>query len=181
MSVEWFDQPKGDPPVLVDPDPAWAEAGRDWVARLGDALAALDVRIEHVGSTAVPGLAAKPVLDLQVAVPALHEEDSYRPGLEALGLVLRARAPDHRFFRPPASLPRTVHVHVCEHGSAWEREHLLFRDFLRAHAEQRRRYESVKRGLAASQQVTRATYAAGKAEFIADLLAEARRWAGAAP
>jgi GrpB-like predicted nucleotidyltransferase (UPF0157 family) len=175
MSVEWFDQPKGDPPVVADPDPAWAETARQWTERIHQALGLLDVRIEHVGSTAVPGLAAKPVIDLQVAVPALADEGAYRPALESVGLVLRARAADHRFFRPPANAPRTVHVHVCEQGSAWEREHILFRDFLRTHPEQRRRYERLKRTLAESSQTNRASYAAGKAEFISKTLSEAAR------
>jgi GrpB-like predicted nucleotidyltransferase (UPF0157 family) len=104
-----------------------------WIERLHKALAPLEVRIEHDGSTAVPGLSAKPVIDLQVSVPSIADKNGYRPALESLGLVLRARAPDDRFFRPTASAPRTVHVHVCERGSAWERDHILFRDLLRVH------------------------------------------------
>jgi GrpB-like predicted nucleotidyltransferase (UPF0157 family) len=176
MSVEWFDQPKGDPPVVVDPDPAWADTARRWIERIQQALDPLDVRVEHVGSTAVPELAAKPVIDLQVAVPALADEASYRPSLESLGLVLRARAADHRFFRPPATAPRDVHVHVCEQGSAWEREHILFRDYLRAHPDHRRRYEHLKRALAESSQADRARYAAGKADFISTTLSQAAQW-----
>src|SRR4051794_18956460 len=114
MTVEWFDQPKRDPPLVVAPDPSWPEVARRWIERLEQALDALDVRIVHVGSTAVPGLAAQPVIALQVAVPSLADEHAYRPALESLGLVLRTRAPDHRFFRPPATAPRAVHVHVCQ-------------------------------------------------------------------
>jgi GrpB-like predicted nucleotidyltransferase (UPF0157 family) len=175
MTVEWFDEPKDDPPVVSDPDPSWSETARQWIERLHQALAPLDVGVEHVGSTAVPGLAAKPVIDLQVAVPALADEDAYRPALESLGLVSRTRAVDHRFFRPPAIAARTIHIPVCQQGSGWEREHILFRDFLRTHPEHRRRYERLKRTLAKSNEADRARYAAGKTKFISQTLSEAER------
>ena len=82
--------------VTIDYDPRWPMIFEAERRRLQGGLGEVAVRIEHVGSTAVPELAAKPVIDLQVAVPALADEDSYRPGLESLGLVLRARAADHR-------------------------------------------------------------------------------------
>jgi GrpB-like predicted nucleotidyltransferase (UPF0157 family) len=177
MTVEWFDQPKCDPPVVVDADPRWGEIARQWINRLDEALALPGTRVEHIGSTAVPGLAAKPVIDLQVAVPALADEGSYRPALESLGLILRAREPGHRFFRPPASAARTVHVHVCQRDSDWERKHILFRDFLRSHAEYRRRYERLKRALADTHKADRARYVAGKSKFICQTLSDAARWA----
>lgn len=100
-TVEWFDEPKGDPPLVVDADPAWPDIAREWIELLGGALAPLDVRVEHVGSTVVPSLAAKPVIDLQVVVPMLDDEDAYRPGLESLGLVYAGQRAG-----PPASSGR---------------------------------------------------------------------------
>lgn len=180
MGTEWFDEPKGDPPVVVDPDSAWEARGREWAQRLREALAPLDVAVDHVGSTAVPGLPAKPVLDLQVAVPDLADEAAYRPGLESLGLVLRARAADHRFFRPPASEPRTVHVHVCERGSAWEHDHVRFRDRLREDPALAAEYAELKRALSAASP-DRAAYAEGKRAFIERTLSDPASGAGASP
>jgi GrpB-like predicted nucleotidyltransferase (UPF0157 family) len=121
---------------------------------------------EHIGSTAVPGLVAKPVIDLQVAVPDVTDEGTYRTPLESLGLILRAREPGHRFFRPAAGRPRVVHVHVCAQGSTWERDHLLFRDQLRARADVAAAYAELKTRLAAEVGSDRAAYTAGKSSFI---------------
>jgi GrpB-like predicted nucleotidyltransferase (UPF0157 family) len=177
MSVEWFDQAKGDPAVVVDPDAAWSQQASAWIARLSARLDALPVRVEHVGSTAIAGLPAKPVLDLQVAVPDIDDEQAYRPALEALGLILRAREPDHRFFRPPADQPRTVHVHVCQRDSIWERDHLLFRDYLRAHSDKAHDYAALKRQLAETVGDDRNAYTAGKTAFIEQTLRNADAWA----
>ncbi|MGH9199023.1 MAG: GrpB family protein, partial [Acidimicrobiia bacterium] len=81
-------------------------------ARLAGVLGEVAVRIDHVGSTAVPRLPAKPVIDIQVSVRDVEDEESYRDAIESLGWPLRAREQDHRFFRPPSSDERTVHVHV---------------------------------------------------------------------
>jgi GrpB-like predicted nucleotidyltransferase (UPF0157 family) len=177
MSIEWFDRPKGDAPVLEEPDAAWSRQAGEWIRRLSAALAPLDVRVEHVGSTAIPGLAAKPVIDLQVAVPVIDDEHAYRPTLEGLGLILRAREPGHRFFRPPGNRPRTIHVHVCQQGSTWEREHLLFRDFLKAHPARAERYAALKRELATTVGGDRIAYSEGKRPFIEQALAQAETWA----
>jgi GrpB-like predicted nucleotidyltransferase (UPF0157 family) len=98
---------------------------------------------------------------------------SYRPALESVGLILRTRAPDHRFFRPPADRPRVVHVHVCECDAEWERQHLLFRDFLIAHPDWAVQYAELKRHLAATS-ADRASYGAGKRPFIEQALAHAQ-------
>ncbi|WP_346618665.1 GrpB family protein [Blastococcus montanus] len=146
--VQWFDRPRGEPVVLHPPSPRWGELAAEWAAAIGRVLSALQPRVEHIGSTAVPGLLAKPVVDLQVSVTDLDDETAYRVPLESLGLVLRAREPEHRFFRPPAEQPRSVHVHVCRRGSAWERTHLLFRDRLRARPEVATAYAELKQHLA---------------------------------
>lgn len=168
--VEWFDQPIGEPVEIHDASGEWAARGRAWETRLADALAPLRVQIDHVGSTSVPGLAAKPVIDLQVQVPGLADECAYVPALQALGLVLRARGGDFRFLRPPAGAARDVHVHVCETGSDWAVEHLAFRDALRADAALAREYEQLKRRLAATVG-GRADYNRGKEAFILGVVA----------
>jgi len=141
------------------------------------ALGAAAVRIDHVGSTSVPGLAAKPVIDVQVSVSDLGDEESYVPATESAGLVLRTREDARRFFRPPPGTPREVHVHVCQAGGGWERDHLLFRDYLRARPEVHAQYGELKRELAAVWHDDRAGYTEAKSGFILDTLDDAGQWA----
>lgn len=170
-TIEWFDRPGGEPAVIVAASPRWAAEATDWLNRIRDAIADPGVRLEHIGSTAVPGLAAKPVLDIQVAVPDLTDEPTYGPALESLGLILRAREPDHRFFRPPAGEPRTVHVHVCEIGSTWESDHVRFRDALRGSPETAHAYAVLKQHLGETVGQDRGAYNRGKSDFIRSVLA----------
>jgi GrpB-like predicted nucleotidyltransferase (UPF0157 family) len=168
--VEWFDRPGGEPVELHEHSTEWAARADEWIGVIRGALPALDTRVEHVGSTAVPGLIAKPVIDLLVSVPELADERTYRPALESLGLVLRAREPDHLFFRPPAGQPRTVHVHVCALRSPWEREHVAFRDQLRARPDIAAAYAELKRRLAEEFGSDRIAYTDGKATFIRSVI-----------
>lgn len=171
--VEFFDRPGGEPVVLQQPSPQWVRLADRWIAAIEHALSDLRPRVEHIGSTAVPGLAAKPVIDLQVSVEDVDAEETYRPPLESLGLVVRAREPGHLFLRPPAGSPRTVHVHVCQQGSSWERDHLLFRDQLRARPEVASAYAQLKERLADDVGLDRAAYTEGKSEFIRQVVASA--------
>lgn len=164
-------------PVEVVPyDPSWPELFAEWNDRLGRAVPRATL-IEHVGSTAVPGLAAKPTVDIQISVPAIDDEASYVPGIESLGVPLRSRDPRHRYFRPPAGQPRTVHIHVCAAGGKWETDHLLFRDYLRSHPATRDAYATLKVQLAAQHRDDRLAYTDAKAGFILDVMEEAQAWA----
>ena len=125
--------------------PAWAQRFDAEHRRIRGALGPLARRVDHVGSTAVPGLAAKPIVDILVTVEDPADEQAYRPALEAAGYVLRVREPDHRMFRTPE---RDVHVHVWAAGSDEERKLLAFRDRLREDEGDRAEYEQVKRALA---------------------------------
>lgn len=176
--VESAGRTVADPIEVVDHRAEWAERFAGWRERLLDALGATAVRVEHVGSTAVPGLAAKPVVDVQVSVADVEDEAAYVPAIEALSVALRSRDPGHRYFRPAGDLPRTVQIHVVDAGSAFEREHLLFRDYLRADAETRDRYAALKLELARRYRGDRLAYNEGKTGFILDALEEAERWAG---
>lgn len=171
---------RGDPVEIVPWDPGWPERFARWRRRIRDAVGEAALRIEHVGSTAVPGLAAKPVVDVQVSVPAVEDEGAYVPGIEAIGVPLRSREEGHRYFRHPPGRPRLVHVHVCQAGGEWERVHLLFRDYLRAHPQVARAYADLKAELAARHATDRLAYLEGKSGFIRDALAAAERWAGRA-
>ena len=162
--------------VLVAPDPAWPARFEQERERIVAALGRVAVRVDHVGSTSVPGLAAKPIVDIDVSVPDVEDEDAYLPALLAAGYELRVREPGHRLVRTPE---RDVHVHVCARGSDWERRHLLFRDRLRHDAADRDAYAALKRELAARDWPSMNDYADAKGALIAEITARAEAWADA--
>jgi GrpB-like predicted nucleotidyltransferase (UPF0157 family) len=168
-----------DPHEVTSYNPDWPRRFGRWRDRLATALGAAAVRIEHVGSTSVPGLAAKPVIDIQVSVPEVDDEQSYVPLAESAGLVLHMRERGHRFLLQPASEPRDVHVHVCSSGGTWERDHLLFRDYLRASPAARENYAALKKELIARWADDRKAYGDAKTGFVLDTLADAAGWAAA--
>jgi GrpB-like predicted nucleotidyltransferase (UPF0157 family) len=164
--------------IIVPYDPAWPALYEAEAARLRAALPAdLVLAMEHFGSTAIPGLAAKPVIDILVAVPSIAEarERTVAP-LEALGYAFWADNPkrDRLFFvkgLPPAPR-RTHHVHMTElEGEAWRR--LRFRDHLRTHAEAREAYLALKLDLARRFPDDREAYTEGKQSFVDAIMAQA--------
>lgn len=168
---------RDDPVEIADYDPIWPVRFHELRGRLAQALGPVARRIEHVGSTAVPGLAAKPVVDVQVSVDDLDDEAAYVPRIEPLGFGLRYRAPYWRYFRPPPGMPRVYQVHVWAAGSAWERDHLLFRDYLRAHPRRGEEYAGLKRELAVRHREDRIAYNDAKTDFIRETLRRAEAWA----
>jgi len=166
-----------DPIEIASFDNSWPERYETWRRHLSDALGPTALRIEHIGSTAVQGLGAKPVIDIQVSVRDLRNEAAYVAVIEALGIQFRSRDDEHRFFRPFSWLPRDVQVHVCSVGSRWEREHLLFRDYLRASHNARDAYWRTKQRAAEIWRDDRIGYPDAKSECIQDLLELAEEWA----
>lgn len=158
-------------------DERWPQRSEDWRRQLDDALGPAALRIEHVGSTAVPGLAAKPIIDIQISVRDVEREASYVPAIERAGVALRAREPRQRYFRPAGDRPRDVQIHVCDAGSTWERDHLLFRDYLRANPAARDAYGRLKVELADRYGDDRLGYTDAKSAFILDTLDAANAWA----
>ena len=133
---------------VVPPDPDWPRQAEAVSARIREALGDAVVRLEHVGSTAVAGLPAKPVLDLDLAVPDSDDEAAYVPALEGAGFRLVVREPwwyGHRMLRGTAP---SVNLHVYGPDSAESARQRLFRDGLRAHPEDRERYAAAKRSAA---------------------------------
>lgn len=167
------------PIVVADYDPAWPQRYAWWQSRIATALGAVALGIEHVGSTSVPGLAAKPIVDIQVSVADLGDEARYAGQLEGAGLVLRSRDGLHRYFRPPAHEPRELHVHVCAAGGLWERDHLLFRDYLRSDPAACRRYADAKRANVRRWSDDGWAYTEAKTGVILDILEQAGAWAKA--
>lgn len=156
---------------IVSHRPEWAKRFAIERAQIARALPHA-IAIEHVGSTSVPGLGAKPIVDIQVEVDGLDEARDIPP-LEAVGYVLRVREPNHLMVRTPE---RDVHVHLWADEPDLDR-HLLFRDWLRTNAADRAQYESVKRELATHTWRDTNDYAYAKSEVINDITARAEEWA----
>jgi GrpB-like predicted nucleotidyltransferase (UPF0157 family) len=164
---------------IVDYDPDWPEMAAAEIDRVEAALGAVAVRVEHVGSTAVPGMAAKPIVDLQVAVAATRPTAPYVEPLEGLGYLFAPdpESPDFHFFGRPAERPRTHHLHVCEAGGDHELRHLALRDYLRARPGEATGYGEVKRELVAHRPGDRLAYIEGKSGYVAALEQRALDWA----
>jgi GrpB-like predicted nucleotidyltransferase (UPF0157 family) len=169
-----------DPLEVVDYDPDWPRQYARWQELFARALGPAALRMEHVGSSAVAGLAAKPVIDVQISVADVTDETSYVPQLEGAGLQLRATDDVHRLLLPPAGRPRNVHVHICTVGGTWEREHLLFRDYVRAHPAARDDYARAKRDAVRTWADDRWAYTEAKTGVILGILDAAGQWATAA-
>jgi GrpB-like predicted nucleotidyltransferase (UPF0157 family) len=163
---------------LVEYDESWPARFTYYRDELADVLGPVALRIEHIGSTAVPGLAAKNVVDILVVVEDENDQDSYLAAIESTGLVLNYRDASvmWSFFRP-ATPPRNRHVHVTSKGSSHERVQLLFVDFLRDHSFAAEAYAQVKRRLAVRFADSREGYTRAKTDFIVDMLDRAEQWA----
>ncbi|RFA10767.1 hypothetical protein B7R54_17320 [Subtercola boreus] len=155
---------------LHDPDDRWAGLYLDHRRRILDALPESNVGVEHIGSTSVPGLAAKPIIDIVVVVDDITAEEDYLDTLLAAGYE-RVREPAHRLVRTPA---RDVHVHVLERGDPAVDEYLLLRDHLRRDAADRALYENTKRALLSRPWNDMNDYADAKTEVILAIKARAR-------
>jgi len=162
---------------VVDADPAWPSRFAALRDRLSHSLGDAALRIDHVGSTSVPGLDAKPIIDVQISVLDCADELAYAPAIITCGFELYSRDEEHRFFSVAPPAPRTAHVHVCSAGSSFEYDHLVFRDYLRSHPEACRAYASIKREAAAKWADDRLGYTYAKSDLILDLLEEAKAWA----
>jgi GrpB-like predicted nucleotidyltransferase (UPF0157 family) len=159
--------------VIADYDPSWPRCFRREEAKIRGALGPAALCVEHVGSTSVSGLAAKPIVDILLVVEDSGNEDSYLPALEDTGYVLRVREPDfeeHRMFRTPE---KDVHVHVFSPGSKQVERLLLLRDRLRDNKVDRELYASTKRELASRDWPSMQHYADAKTGIVEDILARA--------
>jgi GrpB-like predicted nucleotidyltransferase (UPF0157 family) len=169
-----------DPAVrIVEYDSAWPGMAAAEIARIAAAVGEAAVRIDHVGSTAVRGLAGKPIVDLQLSVADIDARSLYVEALEGLGYLFAPdpASPDFQFFGLPAARPRTHHLHVCAAGSEDERRHLALRDYLRTHPDEAGGYAELKRRLVARAPGDRLAYITGKDSYVAALELRALAWA----
>jgi GrpB-like predicted nucleotidyltransferase (UPF0157 family) len=166
---------RADGPIrLADPDPEWATQYAQQKERIQTALGPRAVQVEHVGSTSVPALAAKPVIDIMLVVADSAAEAEYLVDLEAAGYVLQFREPDwyeHRFLHDHDP---DVQVHVFSVGSPEVERMLLFRDRLRAIPEERELYQRTKRELAARRWDYVQDYADAKSTVVEEIISRAR-------
>jgi GrpB-like predicted nucleotidyltransferase (UPF0157 family) len=151
-------------------DPRWADVFAEQRRRIHEALGP-DVPVEHIGSTSVPGLAAKPIVDVVVTVDDVTAEEDYLDALLGAGYELRVREPAHRMVRTPE---RDVHVHVYEHDHPAVEEYFLLRDRLRTHEADRALYERTKRSLIKRRWADMNDYADAKTEVVEAIKERAR-------
>ena len=170
--------------VVSDYDPNWPTLFEQERTRIKNALGSFALAIEHVGSTAVPGLPSKPIIDLLIGVPSLEEAKKrcIEP-IEALGYNYISEyaswLPSELFFRKGPPGPWTHHVHLMEPSyPRWEAL-LVFRDYLRSHPEAARAYADIKRALASSSKENIEAYRNGKSTFVEETTAKARAWRSA--
>jgi len=161
------------PVALSEYDPSWPKlfAKESW--RIRQSLGHEALSIEHVGSTSVPGLAAKPIVDILLVVPDSAEEMSYVPALESIGYVLRIREPnwhEHRLLKGPC-----INLHVFSNGDDEIERMLAFRDWLRTNPEDRRRYLRAKRRLARRYWKYTQNYADAKSKVVESIIKKAQK------
>jgi GrpB-like predicted nucleotidyltransferase (UPF0157 family) len=158
---------------LCEYDPQWPALYAKEEARVRHGLGERALRIEHAGSTAVPGLIAKPIIDMVLVVADSADEARYVPALEAHGYVLRIREPhwlEHRLLKGPDT---AVNLHVFSQGCPEIDRMLHFRDWLRTHADDRERYAEAKRELAKQDWAFTQNYADAKTEVVQEIMARA--------
>jgi GrpB-like predicted nucleotidyltransferase (UPF0157 family) len=165
---------------IVPYDSGWAARFVAEAACIREAMGSLALRIDHVGSTSVPGLAAKPVVDIQVSVASLGTLGMYADPLAKLGyshIPLDPGDSVYPFFQKPATWPSTYHIHLCVLGSEQENRHLAFRDYLRSHPAVAAEYVEIKRSLAAAHDdatlESRERYSLSKTQFVNSVLEQA--------
>jgi GrpB-like predicted nucleotidyltransferase (UPF0157 family) len=161
------------PIKLVDYDPAWPGLFAREASRIRAILGDRVVRLDHTGSTSVPGLAAKPIVDMTLVVPDSSDEASYVPDLEAHGYRLVIREPEwyeHRVFKGPDT---DVNLHVFSLDSPEVERMVAFRDWLRSHDQDRELYERTKQELAGREWKHVQHYADAKTTIVAEIIARA--------
>ncbi len=166
--------------TIVPYDPDWPAMFDAEKARIGETLGQLTLRIEHVGSTSIPGMDAKPVVDIQVSVASLEPRTVYLESLARMGYSHVYVGPFdlvYPFFQKPAEWPCTHHIHLCVAGSEDERRHLAFRDYMRGHPLAAAEYVKLKHQLAATHDGTthasRERYSLSKTDFVESVLEHA--------
>lgn len=165
-----------DPIIVVDYQPNWSTQYEQERIHILNAIGNTIVDIQHIGSTAVPKLAAKPVIDILLGLKQVPPTPTQVSSLEALGYLYCGELgiPGRHYFR--RGMPRTHQIHAVQVGSEFWKTHILFRDFLKTHPEAAQQYEALKRKLAVQFRYDRDRYTESKAPLIQQLLIQAKAW-----
>lgn len=168
-----------DEPVYLEPySRTWPRRYEAERTSLLNELAADLIEMQHIGSTSIPGLTAKPTIDMMLGTSKWPWPEERNDDLKRLGYDFY-KAPEKYwrvYVKPWRENQRGYHLHLVEHGSQHWRRHLLFRDFLRAHADEAQRYEALKLELARSHSMDRGMYQEGKVQLIEELMGRAQVW-----
>ncbi|WP_337100081.1 GrpB family protein [Paenibacillus sp. YIM B09110] len=166
-----------DPVIIQQYNDEWPVIYAELRRKIIEQVGTMVKRIDHIGSTAVVGLAAKPIIDVQISVFDLNKIDGIKAGLEVLGYHHRKDNDDltKRYFRESPEMRRT-HIHVRQLGSWSEQFNLLFPDYLREHEFERNEYARVKFDLADQYRDQRERYVDGKTEIVWNIMLKANKW-----
>ena len=170
------------PVVIVDYDPRWPALYEEERDRILAVVGSLIIGIEHIGSTAVPGLGGKPIIDIMPAVGCLTDAERCIEPLEGIGYEYvpeyNELMPERRYFHKGPPQAHTFHLHMVELSSGFWERHLLFRDWLRTHPEDAQEYYRLKKELAARFGRDREGFTDAKTPFIESIVARARSGQG---
>lgn len=163
---------------VVPHDPAWADAYQTEVHKLSAAFASDQAEFHHIGSTAIPGILAKPVIDIMVVVAKLERVEDWIPKMAVRGYEYRGEAgiPGRQFFRKDTNGVRSHHVHIFEAGHPNIAVQINFRDYLRAHPAEAQAYSRLKQELAARFRHSPEEYTEAKTDFITHINQLAEDW-----
>ena len=169
---------------VVDYNPQWITVFEMESAMLARIFDQRLVDLQHIGSTAVPGLAAKPIIDILIVLDHTEDIDSFNPSMEELGYRVRGECldatipgtPGRFYFTKETNGVRSHHVHICAKGHAEIQDKLAFRDYLRANKSVALAYADLKRRLAVDHHFDNIGYMRGKDDFVKSVLVDARRW-----
>lgn len=177
MSKKEF-QPEQRKVTLVPHNPSWQEQAKREMKRLSSSLSIDVLAIHHIGSTAIPSIKAKPILDFVLVVHDLATLDEKTHEMEELGYDARGEQgiPGRRFFSKDTQGTRSHHVHAFERGNSEIQRHILFRDYMLAHPDDAADYEKLKEKLAAKFPNRSGDYTEGKSDFIQRIVKKARQW-----
>jgi GrpB-like predicted nucleotidyltransferase (UPF0157 family) len=163
---------------VVDYNPKWKQNFGEEADRIKTVLGEQAIAIHHIGSTSIPGVCAKPIIDIMVEVQEISSIDNYNSAMEQLGYIVKGEfgIPSRRFFLK-GLYNRTHHVHIFQSGSDHLARHLNFRDYMIAHHEDAKKYGDLKRALASEFRYDIEGYCNGKDAFIRDIDNKALIWA----
>jgi GrpB-like predicted nucleotidyltransferase (UPF0157 family) len=167
-------------PIVIEPyDPFWIKMFEDEASLIRALIGGFITDIEHIGSTAVPGLAAKPVIDILIGVHHITDSPLFIPPLTTVGYVYKPEyedeLPERRYLHKKINGVPTHHLHIVEPGTEFFRRHLAFRDYLRSHRDSALAYAALKISLAEKFGSDRSGYTDAKSDFIKDIERKALR------